>query len=139
MLRVLIVCLAFVLPAVPALAQDGAGTPEPAIESVIRNQLDAFLADDFATAFTFASPTIKGMFRTPETFGRMVRQGYPMVWRPADVRFLELRERAGRTVQTVMITDGAGTVHLLAYEMLLTPDGWQINGVALLRQPETGV
>jgi hypothetical protein len=55
----------------------------PAIETTIQNQLNAFIADDFATAFTFASPNIKGIFGTPENFGAMVTQGYPMVHRPA--------------------------------------------------------
>ena len=54
----------------------------PAIESVISKQIEAFRADDFATAFTFASPNIRSMFGTPDNFGVMVRRGYPMVWRP---------------------------------------------------------
>ena len=55
------------------------------IEGVIGNQIEAFKADNFVEAFEFASPNIRGMFRTPENFGRMVTQGYPMVWRPAEV------------------------------------------------------
>jgi len=58
------------------------------IKAVIGNQIEAFLADDFATAFTFASPMIREIFRTPENFGSMVRNGYPMVWRPAEIRYL---------------------------------------------------
>ena len=53
----------------PASAQD------TAIEGVIQSQLDAFRQDDFATAFTFASPTIRGMFGTADRFGMMVRNG----------------------------------------------------------------
>ena len=41
--------------------------------------------------------------------------------------------------QRVMITDAAGRTHLLDYEMIETPEGWQINGVSLLPAPETGV
>ncbi len=131
MLRVFLFCVALALP---AQAQDG----NSAIRGVIQSQIDAFLQDDFATAFTYASPTIKGIFGTSERFGMMVRQGYPMVWRPADVQFLDLREMAGRTVQRVMITDGAGSVYLLDYEMIETGDGWQINGVQVLRPPSVG-
>ena len=89
-------------------------------------------ADDFGTAFTFASPNIKGIFGTAERFGQMVRQGYPMVHRPDDVRFLGLREDSGRTIQRVMIRDAQGRLHMLDYEMIETPEGWQINGVRLL-------
>ena len=64
-----------------AMAQDI--QPEnPEIRGVIQSQLDAFLADDVNTAFTFAAPNIKRMFGSAENFGRMVQNGYPMVWRP---------------------------------------------------------
>lgn len=107
------------------------------IERTIRSQVDAFLADDFSTAFSFASPTIKGIFGTAENFGAMVRQGYPMVYRPADVQMLDQREVAGRRYQRVMVTDRAGRTHILDYKMIETPDGWQIDGVQIL--PGVGV
>jgi hypothetical protein len=110
----------------------------PAIEGVISDQLQAFRADDFATAFTFASPTIKGMFGSAENFGRMVTQGYPMVHRPDSVTMLELREVAGALWQRVMITDAAGVTHTLDYQMVETPEGWQINGVQILQQGGVG-
>ncbi|WP_170762437.1 DUF4864 domain-containing protein [Ruegeria lacuscaerulensis] len=102
------------------------------IEANIAAQIQAFKADDFATAFTFASPNIQRLFRSPENFGAMVRSGYPMVWRPADVRFLELREVAGSLWQKVMVVDGRGRVHILDYQMVLQENGWKINGVQLL-------
>ncbi len=119
--------------ALPAAAQEGP------IQNTIENQLNAFGADDFATAFTFASPFIKRIFETPENFGAMVTQGYPMVHRPADVTMLELREVAGSLWQRVMITDQAGNTHMLDYQMVETPEGWQINGVQLLPSSGTGV
>ena len=107
------------------------------IEAVIRNQITALKADDFVTAFTFASPNIQGMFGTPENFGAMVAQGYPMVYRPDAVQMLELRRVAGNLWQRVLITDQTGSTHLLDYMMIETPDGWQINAVQLL--PQAGV
>jgi len=117
----------------PATAQ---GTD---IEATISAQIEAFKADDFVTAFNFASPGIQGFFRTPENFGEMVRRGYPMVWRPSEVRYLELGEVNGRLWQKVMITDGSGTVHILAYEMIQLGNGWKINGVQRLRDPSQSV
>ncbi|WP_299208506.1 DUF4864 domain-containing protein [uncultured Tateyamaria sp.] len=105
------------------------------IEGVISDQIEAFKADDFAQAFTFAAPSIRGIFRTPENFGRMVTQGYPMVWRPADVTYLDLREEAGGYIQTVRIEDADGVTHFLAYSMVETGDGWKISGVQLLDAP----
>jgi hypothetical protein len=111
----------------PARAQDAD------IRSVISSQIEAFKADDFETAFGFASPGIKRMFGTPDRFGQMVRSGYPMVWRPAEVRFGALETRGGRQVQPVLVTDASGAVYVLDYEMIEMADGWRIDGVTLRR------
>jgi Domain of unknown function (DUF4864) len=123
----LAVCLAL-----PVAAQE-----EP-IRNTIQSQIEAFQADDFARAFTFASPTIKGMFGTPENFGMMVKQGYPMVYRPADVQMMDLREVAGNLWQRVRITDQAGAGWYLDYMMIETAEGWQINAVQILPAPDVG-
>jgi hypothetical protein len=129
--------LSLVLLCLPVLSAQADEARNPAIETVIQQQFDAFRAEDVGTAFSFASPNIKGMFGTPENFGRMVRDGYPMVWRPAEVQFLDLRKVAGNLWQRVMVTDQAGRTHLLEYQMVETGQGWQINGVQIL--PQAGV
>lgn len=113
-------------------------TPEPGIEATIGAQIEAFLVDDFAQAFTFASPNIQGLFGTHDRFGQMVRNGYPMVWRPGDVQYLELREVEGALWQRVMIRDRMGGVHMLDYQMIRVGEDWRINGVQLLRAPDVG-
>ncbi len=112
--------------------------PVPGIEATIGAQIEAFKADDFDKAFTFASPNIKGIFGSVERFGQMIRNGYPMVWRPGEVQYLELREFGGALWQRVMIRDGLGGVHMLDYQMIRTEDGWRINGVQLLPAPDVG-
>lgn len=108
---------------------------QTAMEAVIAEQIEAFKVDDFDRAFTFASPTIQGMFGTSENFGMMVRQGYPMVWRPADVQFLQAETRDGALWQDVMIRDAQGRTHILGYQMIEGEDGWKINAVQLRRLP----
>ncbi len=120
------------------LARPVAAQEEP-IRKTIQSQIEAFQADDFARAFTFASPTIKQMFGTPENFGAMVKNGYPMVYRPATVEMGELREVAGNLWQRVRITDQAGAGWFLDYMMVETPEGWQINAVQILPAPDIGV
>ncbi len=110
--------------------------PEPGIEATISAQIDAFLDDDFARAFTFASPNIQGMFGSSERFGQMVKRGYPMVWRPGEVQYLELREVSGNLWQRVLIRDQVGGVHMLDYQMIRTGEGWRINGVQILQAPD---
>ncbi len=106
------------------------------IQGVISSQIEAFKLDDFATAFTFAAPNIQGIFQTPENFGRMVSRGYPMVWRPSAVEYLELREINGFTFQDVRVTDAQGRVFLLEYSMMEISGGWKIAGVRILEQSE---
>ena len=123
---------ALMLPAL-AKAQDA-----DAIEGVISGQLQAFNDRDVATAFTFASPMIKGMFGNPANFGMMVEQGYPMVWNNSDVEFLELKEINGVLFQRVQMRDAQGERYVAQYEMIQTPDGWQINGVSIIPAPDVG-
>jgi hypothetical protein len=110
--------------------------PNPAIEATIAGQFDAFLAEDVATAWQFASPNIQRIFRDAQSFGRMVEQGYPMVWAPAEVAFIDLQSFGGIIVQRVQVIDQAGAVHYLGYQMIETADGWKINGVQLLPPPQ---
>lgn len=119
-----------------ATAQD---TDGPKIRSVIQSQIDAFQKDDFASAFSFASPKIRQMFGTSDRFGMMVRQGYPMVWRPQSVEFLDLRDIGGQFWQVVLMRDADGAYHTLGYQMSQAADGvWQIDGVQILREEELG-
>jgi hypothetical protein len=105
------------------------------IQSTIGNQIEAFQADDFETAFDFASPNLQQLFGSSENFRSMVTRGYPMVWKPAEVRYLELAEVGGSFFQKVLIKDQEGIVHILGYRMLETDMGWKINGVQLLPNP----
>ena len=133
-MRKFILAIAFwVAAALPVWAEG------KAIETTSRAQIAALQADDFDRAFTYASPTIQQIFRAPEVFGRMVRQGYPMVYRPAAIEFLELASVEGHYWQKVQIRDGQGRYHLMAYQMVQLDGVWRINGVQLLPSRETGV
>ena len=133
-MRKFILAIAFwVAAALPVWAEG------KAIETTIRAQITALQADDFDRAFTYASPTIQQIFRAPEVFGRMVRQGYPMVYRPSAIEFLELASVEGYYWQKVQIRDGQGRYHLMAYQMVQLDGVWRINGVQLLQSRETGV
>lgn len=110
----------------------GAAAEPEDFQAIIDRQITAFLADDFAEAFTFATPNLRQYFRTPENFGLMVRQGYPMVWRPDTVTFLDHREEQGAFFQRVQIIDQAGDLHILEYRMVMAEGDWRIGGVRIL-------
>ncbi len=113
----------------------GAVQADP-IEDVITDQLDAFNARDSERAFSFASPMIKRLFGTPDNFGGMVARGYPMVWDNDFVRFLDRAERGDSVYQRLLISDATGTMFVLEYKMIETPQGWQIDGVSILPAPD---
>lgn len=124
--------------AAAALIGTAAVADESAVRGVIDDQIAALRADDFDTAFTFASPSIRGLFGTSANFGRMVREGYPMVWRPAEVEYLTSDPVGSGWRQEVLITDAEGRLHVLRYSMIETEAGWRINGVQILGEAQIG-
>ncbi|MFK7838233.1 MAG: DUF4864 domain-containing protein [Sulfitobacter sp.] len=113
----------------------GATAQQSEIEGTINSQLEAFKVDNFEEAFTYATPTLQELFQTPQNFERMVTGGYPMVWRPGEVTYLELEERGSDMWQKVQIIDQNGRTHWLLYRMQQTDAGWRIGGVQILQVP----
>lgn len=128
----------FAVLTLTARAQEATQAQTAQIQETIADQIRAFQADDLERAYGFASPTIHQMFPSAESFGRMVREGYPMVWRPSDVAMMELRFIGGAFWQRLRVTDGAGQAFLLDYQMIEGPDGWRINAVHLQKAPDIG-
>jgi hypothetical protein len=106
------------------------------IETVIGEQLQAFNERDVQDAWQYASPMIQGLFGTPDNFGNMVRNGYPMVWTNREVEFLDLGDVNGVLTQRVLIRDLDGVAYILEYAMVETAEGWRINGVQVLPAPD---
>lgn len=128
------IIVALVIPR-ESVAEDGA---TQSIQGVISNQFSAFVDRDVESAFGFASPMIQGQFRSPQVFGHMVEQGYPMVWQPTETEFLDLRERDGQTWQQVLVRDTDGVYHLLDYKMIQIDGAWRIDGVQLIKKAGVG-
>lgn len=133
-MRLSTLVLALGLLSAPAFAQRS--TP---VEDTIRAQIEAFRAGDVEAAFSHAADTIRAAFITPDAFGRMVAQGYPMVVDPAEIRFLDQSTRAGIIVQRVLLTDRQGQVFLLEYQMTDAGAAPRIRGVRILPQTGQGV
>jgi hypothetical protein len=139
-MRRMILTMTLILCGLTVQAQDVQAqdvlAPDPDIEATIEGQITAFRAADLDTAWAFASPTIQRLFQTPQNFGRMVQEGYPMIWDPAEVDFIDLQAFGGVIVQRVQVIDQAGMAHYLGYQMIETDTGWQINGVRFLPAPD---
>ena len=102
------------------------------IQNTISNQLEAFASDDFTEAFTHASPGIKDIFGSVENFSRMVKKGYPMVWRYNNFQFLKLEETPQGYSQIVRIIDNKDELFLLKYFMKNISGNWKISGVTII-------
>jgi len=134
-LRFLALLGALLALALPAQAQ----VSEPdrsAIRDVIERQIEAFRRDDGAAAFGYASPSIQGMFGSPDTFMDMVRQGYRPVYRPRTVEFREIVTLQGMVTQKVHLIGPDGRPVTAFYPMSRQADGsWRIEG-CYLQAPE---
>ena len=138
MIRLLLLCAA--LLAAPLSAQAQTEGDRNAIRGVIELQLEAFQRDDGARAFSYASPMIQGMFRTPEIFMDMVRRGYEPVYRPQRYEFQALDGSGANPVQDVFLIGPDGAPVIARYTMERQPDGsWRIHGCVLLDAPGLSV
>jgi len=111
-------------------AQDQTPAEAEAIQRVIEAQLNAFAADDAEQAFSLATPGIRDLFSSAETFLTMVRNGYPMVYRHLSIRFLTPRMGNHFSLQMVRMTDTGADVWMVVYRLRKQDDGrWLIDGV----------
>jgi len=107
-----------------------------AIRAVISEQLDAFARDDGPRAFALATAGIRAQFGTPEVFMEMVRNEYPVVYRPKSVQFERPELVESQVVQPVRMIDAAGRAWIAVYPMRREADGrWRTDGCLLHRVP----
>jgi hypothetical protein len=130
-MRVVVLLVAFLI-GLPALA--GAEEDVGAGQSVIRSQEEAFTRNDAEAAYTFAAPGIKNLFRTPETFMSMVRNGYAPVYRHQSFAFGRAAVSEGRIMQEVQIIDADGVAWQALYTLEHQSDGsLKISGCVLVK------
>ena len=77
------------------------------------------------------------MFGTSGRFGEMVREGYPMVWHPGEVRFSDRRCATGGGCSACWSPTGRG-VPCPEYEMVKGDQGWRIDGVRRAQEGAAG-
>ena len=110
-----------------------------AVQVTVRAQLAAFVAEDAELAFSFAAPNIRSLFQTPERFMAMVRQGYPVVYRPAALLFLTPRVLDAAVVQPVQMRDSNGNAWLAMYTLQRQTDArWLISACVLVPDRAVG-
>ena len=105
---------------------------ENEIKFIVNQQLEAFQDDDFEKAYSFASPTIKKMFSSPEVFRKMVIGGYQAVYRPQSIKMGSVEIIKGVTTLKVYLVDPNGEFVTANYLMEKQGNGeWLIAGCIL--------
>ena len=134
-----LLCFAFAFSSLTIAAEPRVTEADAkAIRSVVQAQLDAIARDDGRKAFSYASDGIRAQFGVPEVFMAMVREGYPVVYRPASVGFLPAHRERGETYQPVRMTDSGGQAWIARYKMEKQKNGsWRIAGCSLARTADT--
>ena len=112
-----------------AVFADEGGTVMEAVRYTISSQIDAFKNNDVKKAYTFAAPNIQAQFPSPDIFGLMVRNGYPVIWNPKNYKFTSFKDLGNRCIQRVLFQSYDGSLE--TYDYLLEKDGnlWKIAGV----------
>jgi hypothetical protein len=122
--------LAFVALVTPARAADNVANAQ----SVIRAQEQAFVRNDAAAAWSYASPAIKKLFPQADIFMSMVQNSYAPVWRHKSFEFGEGRVEGNWVAQRVHIVDEDGEAWEAMYTLEQQADGsFGITGCSLLK------
>ena len=124
-----LVLLLFVVHLKAAAFADEGGAVMEAVRYTISSQIDAFKDNDVKKAYTFAAPNIQAQFPNPDIFGLMVRNGYPIIWKPKNYKFTTFKDLGNRCIQRVLFQSYNGS--LQSYDYILEKDGdlWKIAGV----------
>ena len=109
-------------------------TTAQAVKNTVQDQLAAFAKDDAELAFSYAAPTIRAMFQTPQNFMAMVQDAYPVVYRPAKLLFLAAAGTDAAVVLPVKMWDQKGQSWMATYKLERQKDGrWLIVACVLVR------
>ena len=117
----------------PAHAEALSAKDEKAVQTVVQGQLAAFAKDDADKAFSYAAPELRKTIGNSSAFMEMVKNGYPVVYRPASVAFLKAEGSGDEVVQRVQMLDASGTSWLAVYSLQRQKDKtWRISGCAVV-------
>ena len=128
-----LVLLLFVVHLKAAVFADEGRTGMEAVRYTISSQIDAFKDNDVKKAYTFAAPNIQAQFPSPDIFGLMVRNGYPIIWKPKSYKFTTFKDLGNRCIQRVLFQSYNGSLE--SYDYILEKNGsvWKIAGVLTIK------
>ena len=99
------------------------------VQNTISSQIEAFKENNIKKAYTFAAPNIQAQFSNPEVFGLMVKNGYPIIWRPKSFKFTKFQDLGNKSIQRVLFQSHDGRLETYDYMLEKYDDLWKIAGV----------
>ena len=121
--------LLFIVHLKATVFADEGGTVMEAVRHTISSQIDAFKDNDVKKAYTFAAPNIQAQFPNPDIFGLMVRNGYPVIWKPKNYKFTTFKDFGNRCIQRVLFLSYDGSLETYDYILDKYGNQWKIAGV----------
>ena len=103
------------------------------VHLTISSQIEAFKKNDVEEAYTFAAPNIQAQFPNPETFGLMVRNGYPIIWKPKSFKFVKFKDLGNKCIQRVLFQSYGGSLETYDYILEKNNNLWKIAGVLAIK------
>jgi hypothetical protein len=126
-------CWVMVWLAGTALAAPLSAADEKAVQTVVQSQLAAFAKDDADKAFSYATPDLRKTIGSSAAFMAMVKNSYPVVYRPASSAFLKAEGSGGDVIQRVQMLDASGASWLAVYSLQRQKDKtWRISGCVVV-------
>ena len=99
------------------------------VRYTISSQIEAFKENNIKKAYKFAAPNIQAQFPNPDVFGLMVRNGYPVIWRPKNFKFTKFQDLGNKSIQRVLFQSYDGRLETYDYILEKYDDLWKIAGV----------
>ena len=112
---------------------DEASAVRVEVHITISSQIEAFKKNDVEEAYTFAAPNIQAQFPNPETFGLMVRNGYPIIWKPKSFKFVKFKDLGKKCIQRVLFQSYGGSLETYDYILEKNNNLWKIAGVLAIK------
>lgn len=111
--------------------------PPRELFAVVNQQLVAFRADDFRSAYRQAATGVQQKF-TLAQFETMVRRNYAEMTRDRRVEFGLVKVDGGSALVQVFFFANEGGVRSFMYSLIREDDSWKIEGVEELRSYRRG-
>lgn len=123
----------FTLLSVQSIQAPDPSSQEKEIQSVIRQQLDAFNFNDFEEAYRLASKQTQDQ-SSLDQYEEMVRTNYPQITKSIRASFGEIRFIPDPThaVVQVEITGFNHKKVTAEYRMIQENDGWKVDGITMI-------